>query len=90
MSREARIQLRSSIEEKQRFEEAAALEEMDLSEFLRKAAHLYSQEIIEAHNRNIILSKEDGLKFLEALENPPKPNERLKSAVRRYRKNIEK
>jgi len=90
MSRVARIQLRSSQEEKQQFEEAAALEDMLLSEFLRRAAHVYAQEIIESHRQNIVLSKEDGIKFLEALENPPKPNERLKAAVRRYRKSIKK
>lgn len=90
MNREARIQLRSSPEEKKRFEEAAALEDMLLSEFLRRAAHLYAQEIIELHQQNITLSKEEGLKFLEALDNPPKPNKRLKEAMQRYRKNVRK
>lgn len=30
------------------------------------------------------LSEEDYLKFIEILENPPKPNKKLKEAVRRY------
>jgi uncharacterized protein (DUF1778 family) len=88
MSLEARIQLRSSLEEKQQFEEAAALENMFLSEFLRRAAHLYAQEIIEFHKKDIVLSKEDGIRFLAALENPPKSNKQLKKAIRKYRKNI--
>lgn len=90
MSREARIQVRSSLEEKQQFEAAAALENMLLSEFLRRAAHIYAQEIIESHKQNIVLSREEGIRFLKALEKPPKPNERLKAAVRRYRKNVKK
>lgn len=33
---------------------------------------------------NIILSKEAGLHFLDALENPPEPNERLIEALCRH------
>ena len=86
MFKEVRIQLRSSSEEKSQFEEAAALGNMLLSEFLRRAAHMYAQEIIESHKQHIVLSKWDGIKFLDALENPPNPNEHLKKAVHRYRK----
>jgi len=36
-------------------------------------------------DKPILLSREDGIRFLKALENPPKPNERLKAALYRYK-----
>ena len=67
MSKQERIEVRSSEEEKKEFEEAAAL------------VHL-----------NIKLSKEEGIRFLEALDHPPEPNKKLKEAMRRHEKNIKK
>lgn len=88
-TREARIQLRSSVEEKKQFERAAALEGEELSEFLRKSARLRAKKVMEEH-QNITLSNEDRDLFLTALENPPKPVKKLKEAMRKYRKNIKK
>ncbi len=88
-NKENRIEIRSSNEEKRNFEEAAALAHMDLSEFIRFAAHLYAKTVYEEH-QNILLSKEEGLHFLEALANPPLPNKRLKEAMERHSKNVKK
>jgi len=87
--KEKRIEIRSSEEEKQDFEEAAALVHMGLSEFIRFATHLYVKKVREEH-QNITLSKEAGLAFLNALENPPEPSDRLKEAMRRHSKNVKK
>lgn len=84
--KEKRIEIRSSDEEKREFEEAASLVHMDLSEFIRFAARLYVKRVREEH-QNITLSKEAGLKFLSALDNPPEPNEKLIEDMQWYRRN---
>ena len=87
--REARIHIRSTTEEKKQFEEAAALEGEELSEFLRKSGRMRAKKVIEEHH-TITLSNRDRDLFLEALTDPPKPSQRLKDAMKRYRKNIKK
>jgi len=88
-AREARINIRSSTEEKRQFEAAAALEGEELSEFLRKSARMRAKQVIDEHVK-IILSNKDRDTFLKALANPPDPSPRLKQAMKRYRKNITK
>jgi uncharacterized protein (DUF1778 family) len=88
-AKENRIEIRSSDEEKREFEEAAALAHMGLSEFIRFAAHLYAKSIRQEH-QNISLSRQEASSFLEALESPPQPNKRLKEALSRHEKNLEK
>lgn len=39
-------------------------------------------ETVPEEHENITLSREDWLFFLNALENPPEPNDRLKEAMR--------
>lgn len=88
-AREARINIRSTREEKEHFEEAAALEGEELSEFLRKSARMRAKQVIEEHT-HITLSNKDRDIFLKALANPPKPGPKLKAAMQRYRKNVRK
>lgn len=88
-ARVARINIRSTREEKEKFEEAAALEGEELSEFLRKSARMRAKQVIEEHT-HIILSNRDRDIFLKVLANPPKPSARLKNAIKRYRKNVRK
>jgi uncharacterized protein (DUF1778 family) len=88
-TKKERIEIRSSPEEKRAFEEAALLVHMQLSDFIRFAAHRYAEEIRKEY-QNITLSKEEGLRFLKALENPPEPNEKLKKAMRAHEKNVKK
>lgn len=85
--KEKRIEIRTSEDEKQEFEEAAALVHMGLSEFIRFATHIYVKKVREEH-QNVILSKEAGIAFLNALENPPEPSKKLKQAMRRHSKNV--
>ena len=82
-----RIEIRSSQEEKREFEEAAILANMQLSDFVRFAAHRYARKVRKEH-QSITLSKEEGVRFLEALSHPPEPNERLKEAMRRHEQNV--
>lgn len=65
--------------------EAAAFTGMTLSAFLRQAA-LEKSEIVLKNRDALTLSDRDRELFLEALENPPKPNKRLKEAFNKYHK----
>ncbi len=82
-----RLELRTSSEERRQFEEAAQLLGVNLSEFLRRTALEKSSEIIRKNN-SIILSNEDRDAFLNALENPPEPNKKLKQAMKHHKRLI--
>jgi uncharacterized protein (DUF1778 family) len=83
--KQGRIELRASQKERERLLEAAAFTGMSLSAFLRQAALEKSNNVLK--NRDTItLSDRDRDLFLDALENPPKPNKRLKQAFNMYQK----
>lgn len=52
-----------------------------ITDFVLRTVLDASREIIERNDR-IVLSERDGLRVLEALENPPAPNEKLIAAAR--------
>lgn len=80
-----RIELRASQKERERLLEAAIFSGMTLSAFLRQAALEKSNDVLK--NRDTItLSDIDRDLFLNALENPPKANKRLRQAFKTYRK----
>ena len=87
--REQRIEFRSNDNERKKFEEAAFFLGMNLSSFARKTMLEKSEEILKKNN-TILLSNEDRDAFLQALENPPKPNKRLKKALEAHRRLSEK
>lgn len=78
-----RIALRTSQRERERFSEAAVFSGVTLSSFLRQAA-LEKSDAILKNRDNLTLSDRDRDLFLEALENPSKPSERLKQAFKTY------
>ncbi len=80
-----RIELRASQKERERLLEAAMFTGVTLSGFLRQAA-LEKSDCILKNRDAIALSDRDRDLFLEALENPPKPNTRLQKAFRSYQK----
>jgi uncharacterized protein (DUF1778 family) len=79
-----RIALRASQKERERLLEAAIFTGMTLSSFLRKAALEKSDDVLKSRDA-ITLSDRDRDLFLETLENPPKPNKRLKEAFKTYK-----
>ena len=64
---------------------AAELTGATVNQFLVQAALKEAQEVIE-RQEVIRLSARDWNWLLELMENPPKPNARLKAALKRYRK----
>ena len=83
-TRDDRIELRASREEKRVLAAAAAYERLDLTTFVLRAALPAAEEIVARHER-ITLSARDGARVLELLENPPKPTAALREAARRRR-----
>ena len=80
-----RIDLRLKAEDKAILAQAAALKNKDLSGFILEAALPVAKETIE-HAGKLVLSERDSLKLLALLENPPKPNAKLKAAWLRMKK----
>lgn len=85
-TRDDRIELRASREEKRVLAAAAAYERLDLTTFVLRAALPAAEEIMARHER-ITLSARDSARarVLELLENPPKPTAALRAAARRRR-----
>jgi uncharacterized protein (DUF1778 family) len=64
---------------------AAELTGATVNQFLVQAALKEAQSVIEREEQ-IRLSSRDWLWLLELLENPPKPNAKLKAALKTYQK----
>jgi uncharacterized protein (DUF1778 family) len=83
-TRDDRIELRASREEKRVLAAAAAYERLDLTSFVMRSALPAAEEIVARHER-ITLSARDSARILSLLENPPKPTAALRAAAKRRR-----
>lgn len=86
-TRDDRIELRASREEKRVLAAAAAYERLDLTTFVLRAALPAAEEVMARHER-IMLSARDSARVLELLEHPPKPTAALRAAARRRRNRL--
>lgn len=82
-----RIDLRLSNDDKSMIEEAAAMTNQTITQFMVSSASERAAEIIEQHRR-LVLSEESWNLVMDALSQPPEPNEKLQRAARRL-KNME-
>jgi len=78
-----RVEFRTSNRERRQIEKAAAFLGMNVSSFLRKTALERSIEVLKSSD-TLTLNDADRDLFLNALENPPKPNKNLINAFRFY------
>jgi len=76
-----RVELRLQPEDKAVLARAAALERLDLTSFILRAALPRAKATI-AEAETLKLSERDSLRVLDLLENPPAPPERLVRAAR--------
>ncbi len=83
-ARDARLEARVSAAQKSLLQQAAALSGRTLSEFVVASAQDAARRVIAEHE-SIRLSREEQLAFVQALLNPPEPNQRLKRAAKAYR-----
>lgn len=76
-----RLEIRIDPEAKATLARAAALEHVDLTAFILRAALPAAATVIE-RAEHIKLSERDSLRVLEALDNPPAPNAKLRAAAK--------
>ena len=86
-TRDDRIELRASREEKRVLAAAAAYERLALTSFVMRAA-LPAAEAIVARHQRITLTARDSARILDLLEHPPKPTPALRRAARRRRDRV--
>jgi len=84
-----RIELRIDAAAKAKLARAAALQHIDLTAFILRAALPAAENVIERAER-ITLSERDSQRVLELLENPPPPNTKLRRAAAVFAKRSEK
>jgi len=85
-SKSARFEARLTEDQKAVFQRAAALGgHRSLTEFVIQSAQEKADAIIRNHDI-LSLSEKDKRVFVDALLNPPRPNEKLKQAAKRYKK----
>ncbi|WES68748.1 DUF1778 domain-containing protein [Superficieibacter sp. BNK-5] len=77
-----RIDLRLSDDDKGMIEEAAVLTNQTITQFMLRSASERAAQVIEQHRR-MVLNDESWARVMDALSNPPEPNEKLKKAARR-------
>lgn len=83
-TRSARLEARISHEQKTLFQQAALLSTRNLSEFVVASAQEAARRIIDEHE-NLRLTREEQLRFVNALRKPPAPSKRLRKASTQYR-----
>lgn len=76
-----RMSMRVRAEEKAMLLRAATLENTDLTDFVLEHALRSAKAVIEKAE-HIRLSERDSLRVLDVLENPPRPNAKLRAAAR--------
>ena len=84
-TRDDRIELRASREQKRLLSAAAAYERLDLTSFVMRTTLPAAEEIV-ARNERIELTERDTVRILELLDHPPTPPAALQAAARRRRK----
>lgn len=79
-----RIDLRLNEDDKHMIEEAAAMTNQSISQFMVSTASERAAEVIDQHRR-LLLNEESWNLVMDAITNPPALNDRLKRAANRLR-----
>ena len=79
-----RIDLRLTDDDKSIIEEAAAMSNQSITQFMVSSASERAVKVIEQHRR-LVLSEESWNLVMEAISNPPVPNDKLKRAANRLK-----
>lgn len=77
-----RIDLRLSDDDKSLIEEAAAMSNLTITQFVVASASKCAEEVIQDHRR-MVLNEESWALVMDAISNPQAPNDRLKRAAER-------
>lgn len=83
----ARLEARVDAQIKARWQQAADLQGITLTDFIITSLQESASKIIQQH-QTMKLSKKDTIAFVDAVLNPPQPNENLIAAAKEYQKII--
>jgi uncharacterized protein (DUF1778 family) len=86
-ARGARLGFRVDARTKSLVERAARIERRNLTDYCLSALNHAAQQTLERHG-SLVLSEADRNAFFDALISPPKPNARLRKALRRELKRV--
>ena len=86
--RSERINLRLSETAKWRIERAASVEGKSVSAFIVSSALENAEKTVRRHE-TIALAREDAMRFLDALSDPPPPNDRLRAALEEHARRVD-
>lgn len=81
-TKDSRLDLRVTLEEKQLLERAAALKGVSVSAYTLFNVLQAAKQNIDSHEK-LVLSDSDRDLFMSAMENPPKLKGKLKSAIKK-------
>ena len=87
--KQERMHIRLDALSKQKLERAAAYAHKSLSEFVLGQALHAADEVIQEHE-TLTLTEADWELFLDALDNPPKRNAKLKRAFAEHKKRVQR
>ena len=82
-----RLEARVPSEQKSFFQRAAALRGVSLTDFMIESMQQAAVKAVEEHDLLKLTAAERQI-FIDALLNPPDPNEALRSATKRYYKMV--
>ena len=88
-TKQERMHIRIDALSKQKLEKAASYSHKKLSEFVLSQSLAAAESIISEHEQ-ITLTNTDWALFLDALENPPAKNAKLKEALALHKKSVVK
>ena len=80
-TKDARLEFRVPGELKALIEDAARLQGVSVSDFLAATAHQEALKTVQEHE-TVRLTREESVRFVETLLNPPAPNEALSNLMR--------
>lgn len=83
-SKDSRLDLRVTLEQKELLERAAAIKGVSLSAYTLSHLLPVARQDIDSHEK-LILSNRDRDLFMSVMDNPPELKGKLKSAIEKYR-----
>ncbi len=84
IARSTRLEARLLPEQRRRIERAASHKGLSVSDFVVQAADEAAAKTIEQHE-TWVLKERDWVAFIEAIEHPWEPNQRLRAAAQHYK-----
>ncbi|MBZ0256511.1 DUF1778 domain-containing protein [bacterium] len=84
-TKEQRLEARITDAQKELFQRAAAIQGLSLTDFMITSLTERASQLVKDHDV-MVLSQKDQKTFVDALLNPPPPNQKLRKAAQEHKK----